>query len=340
MSTPNPPSTGQGPVNDPLLQRYQEASAHDATQPSPALRERVLAHARAMAEEQSSPLTQKRPLAANDSAWKLRALGSLAVLGLVGLLVLQFDQGTPEEKGVAWGPATPRSPSPSPSAASAEAQASKAGPDRSPALAGAMRDPLPSAAQHLPGASADQRSAAPPSAPTTKPPPPQLPGIEGSRSRRETAPVQAEETTGVVAAPEQERQLDASPEPAMNQVQPLPSAAKDTGAPLSTRRDEPLKERSASLAKKPVSSTALHEATKAADPEAVRRALAQGFSVDAPDSEGRTALMLAAQGPSKAVVEQLLKAGADRALRDRQGLNAADHARLAGRLTWLELLQP
>ena len=180
-----------------------------------------------------------------------------------------------------------------------------------------------------------------------EPKPLQQPQAEAARSRMSTKPVPTEiaeaktdDQTSAASQPEPEPRLEASGTPAMNQVPPLPSAAQATPASRTAERDPLMKERSASLAQKPVSSAALHDATKAADAGAIRRALAQGLSVDSPDSEGRTALMLAAQGSSKAVVEQLLQAGASRRLRDRQGLNAADHARLSGHQTWLELLQP
>lgn len=89
---------------DDLLKRYQEANAHDTLRPAPALREKVLARARAAAAAQLAPAAG-RPHAANDAAWRWRALGGLAVLGLATLVVLQFDRGSPEERGLALGDA-------------------------------------------------------------------------------------------------------------------------------------------------------------------------------------------------------------------------------------------
>ena len=90
--------------HDPLLQRYHEANALDPARPDPALRERVLAQAREQAALNArAPAVPPRPEAANDRIWTLRALGSLAVLGLVGLLALQFDRSPPEEREVALG---------------------------------------------------------------------------------------------------------------------------------------------------------------------------------------------------------------------------------------------
>ena len=94
---------------DDLLQRYQEANAHDPARPGPALRENVLARARAAAQAHKAP-GQSRPAAANDTAWRWRALGGLAVLGLATLVVLQFERGTPEERDLALGEATTTTP--------------------------------------------------------------------------------------------------------------------------------------------------------------------------------------------------------------------------------------
>lgn len=98
---------------DDLLQRYQEANAHDTLRPDPGLREKVLAQARAAIEARPAP-GAGRPPAANDTAWRWRALGGLAVLGLATLVVLQFDRGTPDERELALGqvpaPPWPRRP--------------------------------------------------------------------------------------------------------------------------------------------------------------------------------------------------------------------------------------
>ena len=118
---PPPPSTpdGDGGGEDRLLRRYHEANALDDARPGPALREAVLAHARSVAAAQKDGASSKgRQPASNDPSWTLRALGSLAVLGLVGLLVLQFDRGSPEEREAAFGaPPAPAAVRPAPAAA-------------------------------------------------------------------------------------------------------------------------------------------------------------------------------------------------------------------------------
>ncbi|HEX5738888.1 MAG TPA: hypothetical protein VFY22_10280 [Hydrogenophaga sp.] len=102
-STDDPNTADTAP--DRLLQRYREANALDEARPSAGLRDAVLAQARAQLAKGPThpPIQPHRLTAANDRTWTLRALGTLAVLGLVGLLVLQFDQGTPDEREVAFG---------------------------------------------------------------------------------------------------------------------------------------------------------------------------------------------------------------------------------------------
>ena len=125
-------------ATDELVRRYHEASAQDPARPSPALRETVLAQARAAAarsasstgDAESSPdktpewIANNNPLtpgsdqksskspkqatnngrhAANDSSWRLRAVASVAVLGLATLLFLQFERGTPDERELTSG---------------------------------------------------------------------------------------------------------------------------------------------------------------------------------------------------------------------------------------------
>ena len=56
----------------------------------------------------------------------------------------------------------------------------------------------------------------------------------------------------------------------------------------------------------------------------------QGAPIDARDNAGRTALMLAAVHGQTTTVQKLLALGANPALVDREGLNAAQQARRLG----------
>lgn len=123
--------------SDELTQRYREASAQDARRPGAHVRDAVRAHAQmviaAGRQTQATGNTAPTPPAANQSRWKISALASLALAGLTGLLVLQFDRGTDEEKDLAFGqpsasapPAAATAPSTPPAPAAADAAAPQA----------------------------------------------------------------------------------------------------------------------------------------------------------------------------------------------------------------------
>ncbi len=104
--------------DDDLVRLYHEASAGDPRRPSDAVRDAASAHARMLTqavEDQAPELplqsAEPRP-AANAGRWRISMLGSLAVLGMAGLLVLQFDRGTPEERDLVRGAARPSSAPP------------------------------------------------------------------------------------------------------------------------------------------------------------------------------------------------------------------------------------
>ncbi len=92
------------------------------------MRDAVRAHAQMVIEagrQSSGRRRRSAPTApaANQSRWKISALASLALAGLTGLLVLQFDRGTDEEKDLAFG-----QPSASAPPAAATASLHRAGP--------------------------------------------------------------------------------------------------------------------------------------------------------------------------------------------------------------------
>ncbi len=139
--------------DDPLLKRYHEASAHDPARPGPALRDNVLGHARAAAATRLVP-GAGRPRAANESTWRWRALGGLAVLGLASLLVMQLDRGLPDERAIALG----ESAAPQATVPSGKAQAEHEAPPpghAKPASPPAPAQPPPTPPRTPPGAAAD-----------------------------------------------------------------------------------------------------------------------------------------------------------------------------------------
>jgi Ankyrin repeats (3 copies) len=131
-----------GQPHDALNQRYLEASAQDTRRPAERVRAAVLAHAqmqlaqgdRSGAEKHVAQPTTQTP-AANQSRWKISLLASIALAGLTGLLVLQFERGTPDEKEVALGQKpTYESAAPSPSPSTSAAPESPAAPEALPQL--------------------------------------------------------------------------------------------------------------------------------------------------------------------------------------------------------------
>lgn len=89
--------------DDELVRRYHEASEQEDARPGAHVREAVRAHAQMIAKAAASasagPVTAP---AANQARWKISALATVAVVGLTGLLMLQFERGTPEERDTAF----------------------------------------------------------------------------------------------------------------------------------------------------------------------------------------------------------------------------------------------
>ncbi len=99
--------------DDELTQRYREASEQDDARPGAHVRGAVRAHAQMLAAA-AAPLPASPaplPAAANQSRWKVSALATVAVVGLTGLLLLQFQRGTPEEQDIAYGQRRAAAPS-------------------------------------------------------------------------------------------------------------------------------------------------------------------------------------------------------------------------------------
>ena len=87
--------------DDELVRRYHEASEQEGARPGVHVRDAVRAHAQMVAAAAASATPVAAP-AANQARWKISALATLAVVGLTGLLMLQFERGTPEERDAAF----------------------------------------------------------------------------------------------------------------------------------------------------------------------------------------------------------------------------------------------
>ena len=307
---PDSARRGAGPVNEPvsrdeLSQRYHEASAQDPRRPDPRVREAVRDHARMVigARQRLQPHSgAPSPAPANQARWKVSMLASLALLGLTGLLVLQFDRGTPQEQEIVAGaplaqrPAAPQAPAP------------------------ALVAPAPTAARDT-GASVSAAVAK--SAPA-------VPGkaVPDPPAMERQAPGQADASPGVAARGVRKDQSA----PSAPLADPPPSPAAGSGA-LSAAAPAKLADLSAANRAAPPSAelaVGLHEAARTGRLSELDRLLALGARIDATDASGRTALMLAVINDHPDTVRRLLGIGANAALRDREGLTALQHARRLG----------
>ncbi|MBL8388002.1 MAG: ankyrin repeat domain-containing protein [Hydrogenophaga sp.] len=315
--------------DDALLQRYREANALDAARPAPALRERVLAHARQAAATTEKPLRAPKT-AANDGVWTWRALGGLAVVGLVGLLMLQFDRGSPEDKELAMGTGVsrPSAPPPEPTGQATLPVAPEASP------------PTDNAVTAAPAPTTDKQRAAPRTpepAPARPAPPaprvfgtaPDRPALAEAERAAEPPSIASAPAPGAARSPEAPAAAAPMPAPA-----PAPAAAP---VAKSATADGMTRERRES-GSVPVASP-LMAAVTAGDPVAVRQVLEARADPNQRDGRGQTPLMEAARRGDIAIVRLLLAAGAERTLRDPQGLSAADHAERNGHATLLPLLR-
>ena len=335
-----------------LVKRYREASAQDASRPGPQVRAAVRAHAQMLAAAKAAagdqPVAGDVPVAsrtaANASRWKISALGSVALVGLSALLLLQFERGTPEEKEVAYGPPraeisdAPKQSEKPPVASvvppSAENRASSGGsatvqdnaadlmaapqatpaPNREKALAKSAPSVIQTkpdsgdraAHSGFPGSpSASADAAAVPDA--ALPPTPSAEVVE-PRSAQISRSAKAAPPLPMQAAPDKRSNTDINAAKGNFSIS-LPKADKGrTSALEQTLRDAAL---------------AGHDVQ-------VENLARQGVALDSRDSAGRTALMLAAMNGHTLVVQKLLALGANTALVDAQGQSAAQQAKRRG----------
>lgn len=334
--------------DDELIQRYREASEHDDARPGAHVRGAVRAHAQmlaaaAVAADNSSATeaaATARRTAANAARWKISALATVAVVGVTGLLMLQFERGTQEEQEIAYGQrraeapvaAPPHTALPAPAAAVAAAPAAIPGAQTLPATAKTAEAAKPSTAKVRANSvtSTPQAESAP------------VPSLGGARSgfpgsppanadRAEvppTAPHQAPlaerrqrsaENDGLAA--KAEGAVDPSPAPAARSVSGGHAARENLSAPAP----------SADLGSTPTAlEGALREAARAGRVLQVESLVGQGAALNAGDRAGKTALMLAATNGHTSAVQKLLALGANPGLVDREGLNAAQQARRLG----------
>lgn len=378
--------------DDELTQRYREASEQEDARPGAHVRTAVRAHAQMLA---AAPLptaptapTAPIPVAANQSRWKITALATVAVVGLTGLLLLQFQRGTPEEQEIAYGqrraeaPARAQPPAAAPPAPAPAAEApsvAPAAPAAPPVPQGRARDDAsPSARSGAQKPAAPALGQAGPLAKTAPPPAiqeaesPKAAGVAGAVSGFPASPpLTADRSSVSGSAPPMAPSAPSAPRGEMRErlaVQdapvaraavppPAPAAAAETSRSAAPVQALPapkavLRRQDSSAADNSLSAAApradnggsaalpddLWEATRRGHAQQVESLVRQGAPIDARDNAGRTALMLAAMSGQTTAVQKLLALGANPALVDREGLNAAQHARRLGHTRIADLI--
>ena len=359
--------------DDELIRRYREASAQDASRPGPQVRAAVRAHAQmlvaAKAAAGDKPVAGAVPAssrtAANASRWKISALGSVALLGLSAMLLLQFERGTPEEKEVAYGPpgaevsgAAERSEKPSAASVAPPSAANRATPGGAAILKEEAADrmeapqstPVPNRAKAMakvaPSVAETKSSSGDAAAfsevsgsasanadvvavPRAAPPPAPVAEVAQSAPAQIDGTAKAAPPSRVQTAPFVAAETITPPAPTARSAQAAPD--KRSGSDLNAANGKlavplPKADKGSTSALEQV----LRDAARAGRAVQVEALARQGVALDSRDSAGRTALMLAAMNGHTRVVQKLLALGANAALLDAQGQSAAQQARRRG----------
>ena len=313
---------------DALVQHYLEASAQDPRRPPDRVREAVRAHAHAVITARTPAAAVStianaidRP-AANQSSWQLSLLASVALAGITGLLVLQFERAPPEEREAALGVAAPRRDSDSVSAAPTL-------PPRAPAVAPTP----PSASPKVPAPA--QANPVPPAA---KPLPARSTGSDQEKPVSEAAT----QELAMSARPADASVLE-HPAPLMRSSRADAAAqAKSSSSPSSAANspendnENSTKNSAVSRAMTPAPQTkardlqglqqAMLQAARAGNTAQLESLVQQGAALNGVDGTGRTALIWAAINNHTGTAHKLLALGVDKAVKDRDGLSALQHA--------------
>ncbi|HEY2276221.1 MAG TPA: ankyrin repeat domain-containing protein [Steroidobacteraceae bacterium] len=293
MSSLPPPFDG----SDDADERYRRASGLDPSRPSEATRRAVLEHAARLAAGRTRRNARRRWLMALLAPkWRPALVGTLAAGVLVGVVIApQF-----------LAPIAPRGSQHAPAAVSAQAAVA---PVNAPAarLAPAGRAPAPGTVE----------SASPARAVTRE-----RPRVASSTPRallRESAPAEAAPAAAAAARA-------ASDAATTQQLEQRADANAARVLSFDERAATASTSRSAVAAPAvPVSPPAraapdvLRQAAAAGDLTALRAQLASGGDIDARDTQGRTALMLATLGGQADAVAVLLAHGADPSAADTRG---------------------
>lgn len=342
--------------DDELTQRYREASEQEDARPGAHVRAAVRAHAQMLA---AAPLptapAAPSPVAANQSHWKITALATVAVVGLTGLLLLQFQRGTPEEQEIAYGqrraeaPARAQPSAAAPPAPAPAAEAPSVAPAAPPVPQSRARDEASPSAR-----SAAQKPAAPAlgqAAPLAKTAPapaireaesPTAAGAAGAVSGFPASPpLTADRSSVSGSAPpvapsvpsaprgEMRERLAVQDAPAAGAAVPPPPAAAPAAAAETSRSAAPVQALPAPQAvPRRQESSAAGNSLAAAAPRAD-----SGGSVSLPDD-----LREAARTGHALQVESLIRQGAPIDARDNAGRTALMLAAMNGQPTAVQKL--
>jgi hypothetical protein len=328
---------------DTLIDSYRAAQTlQNDTGPSELTRRRILAHAEQLANnmpsrdavilsENTTGLIAKKTIntpAANDSQWKIRALASVAVFGMAGLLMLQLRKEAPEEFLPKAKP--PASIERSAESATVSENESKTNSDKS------VLAPAPVAA-------APAAPAAAKTAPAVIKPAPKPDSQLAKRTKKDDSPSRNDLETAV---PKSETMAEkvaevASPPTASAPAALVASAPTAAAAPapataLTTTADSAKLARSAPTASRataPATTNAnarLFSAVQSKDAAALKLALDGGDDKNAKNADGTPALSVCVQSEQLNLVRLLVAAGADVNALDARGVSPLTHARNRG----------
>jgi len=268
---------------------YRRASAADPNRPSEAVRRAVLGHAAKLAAERRSPaaaanLDFKRP-AANEARWRPATYGGLAAAVLAGLIIVPHYLPSSSPRG----PAATTSGAPAPGARAPVAPTEIAPAPTAPPAPAAP--PAPTARQLAAGAADAPKSPLP------------------ERSSTRALGEEPQPFSGYAA-----QNAAPAPAPARGELDSA-SSARLGAVPRAQARMSALAGRAASID----SATALRQAAESGDVTRLKTLLLEQIDVDARDSAGRTALMLAVLHGQSQAVDALLAGGADPNAADSSG---------------------
>lgn len=343
--------------SDVLIDSYRAAQKlqNDAG-PSELTRRRILAHAEQLANNRpdkdnviSSEITTDfiaeqaiDTLPANDSRWKIRALGSVAVFGIAGLLMLQLSREVPDEF-------LPKANPPVSAERLAESATSTVAESESKFAADqSVRAPVqaPAAPEASPTAYAVPSATPAPAAAPTSAPLPEQRAKKSESASRDDLEISVAKAPKLQNGSSAEARADNAAE-LTHSFAPPPSAASSAAVAASSSAPAPTSasaavadaaklSRSAPVAPSAKANVTINAnaklfiAIQTKDAAALKLALEGGDDKNAKNADGTPALSVCIQSEQLNLVRLLIAAGADVNALDARGVSALTHARKLG----------